>query len=72
MSEGYFASLDIGKSYIDNESWDVLARGIYRVMDSLYEDGVLNKKCVDVRVSITENENLPEKERFDIRLEFED
>jgi len=48
-------SLQIKRECVDNKQFDVIAHGIFRVLDSMYIDGIMVKKPKNVEIAFQNN-----------------
>ena len=48
-------SLQMKREYIDDKQFDVLAQGIFRVLEDMYVDGTMVKKPKNVEISFQNN-----------------
>ena len=69
--QGYMTSFAVDKSFIVAERWDIVDSAVRLMMDTLYEDGVLNKKCKKVKVGYIEMKKRDANDRFVTRIMFE-
>ena len=57
-----YASFDIGMSFFDKKRYDIIGSGLKRVLDDM---GLEDMKVV-CRKTISKDEFMPEKERFQV------
>ena len=63
---GWAESFDFGKSYYDNERFDIITTGLRRVLIDLYEEGSLLRRPEKIKMGTI----IDEKERERIEVEF--
>jgi hypothetical protein len=62
-------SLEMKREYIDDKQFDLLARGIFRVLEDMYIDGTMVKKPKNVEIDFRNSDG---KDMFILEITTED
>jgi hypothetical protein len=61
-------ALDINMNHLETNNWEPLERNLKDLMDALFEQGVLIKRCKKVKSSVRK---INKKERFWLSMDFD-
>ena len=64
-----YSAFDCDKQFYDDERVDIIATGFNRILNDLYDAGILTHKPVKAKGEFKKYENKPEKMEFEFHFE---